>query len=114
MEKWDSYVRADYTYTPHYTRTVFGQSGYSPDTSEFRSTELVNFRAGITYNALDLNLFVNNVLNSRDQTGQPSGGRTGCVAASGGACTNFTSYTPVQDVITFRPREIGLQGTYKF
>ena len=112
MGQYEAYVRADYTYTPHYTRTVFGQSSFSPDSSFTNKTELVNFRTGITYNALDLNVFVNNVTNSKD--GTPGGGRTGCAAATGAACTTFTSYSPQRDINTFRPREIGLQGTYKF
>ena len=112
MDKYDAYVRADYTYTPHYTRVVFGQSSYSPDSSFTNKTELVNFRAGVTYNEIDLNVFVNNVMNSKD--GTPTGGRTGCVAATGPACTNFTSYNPQFDINTFRPREVGLQGTSRF
>jgi hypothetical protein len=112
MDKWDAYVRGDYTYTPHYTISSFGQANYTPDASSINKTEVVNFRAGMTVNMIDVNVFVNNVFNSKD--GTPGGGRTGCVASSGPSCTAFTQYSALYSINTFRPREIGLQGTYRF
>ena len=90
----------------------FGVTGYTPDGSFRNPTTLVNARAGIIYKGFDVNIFVNNLFESRD--GTPSGGRTGCSAASGAACTVFTNYNPLFSLSTFRPREIGLQGAYRY
>jgi iron complex outermembrane receptor protein len=120
MGKWDAYVRADYTYTPHYRTLRFGQANWNPDTSFVPKSEVVNFRAGVTVNSLDVNLFVNNVFNSVDalggsgSNGAYGGGRTGCAVATGASCSVFTSFTPAITYNTFRPREIGLQAVYRF
>jgi outer membrane receptor protein involved in Fe transport len=120
MGKFDAYVRADYTYTPHYTTLAFGQANWNPDTSFVPKSELVNFRAGVTYQAIDFSLFVNNVTNSKDALGGGgglgayNGGRTGCAPATGSACSVFTSYTPNVTYYTFRPREVGVQAIYHF
>jgi outer membrane receptor protein involved in Fe transport len=114
MDKYDAYVRGDYTYTPQYAASEFGQTGYSPDSAYRSKTEVVNLRAGIAYNQVDLSLFVNNLTNSRDPLGAISGGRSGCSASTGDACTIFTQYTPLRNYTTFRPREIGVQANYRF
>jgi hypothetical protein len=66
MSQYDAYVRADYTYTPHYTSIPFtpGSTTYSPDTNFVPKSEILNVRAGVTYGKFDFNLFVNNVTNS--------------------------------------------------
>jgi len=113
MDKFDAYVRGDYTYTPQYKTAEFGQAGFTPDNAVELKTELVNLRAGLQLdNGLDFNLFVNNVFNSKD--GTPGGGRSGCNAASGPSCTVFTNYNAHMTINTFRPREIGLQANYRF
>ena len=114
MDRYEAFVRGDYTYTPQYKAQEFGQTGYTPDTAVRSKTEVVNFRAGLALNKVDLSFFVNNVMNSTDPIGPVTGGRTGCAAATGTACTTFTNYTPLRNVSTFRPREIGLQANYRF
>ena len=116
MQRWDAYVRADYTYTPHYTSVPFsvGSTTYSPNTNFVPKTELLNVRAGITYDAVDINVFVNNLTNSRDQLGPYGGGKTGCNTSQTPACELFTNYTPVITTNTFRPREVGVQAAYRF
>jgi len=111
MDRYNAYVRADYTYTPQYNFQQFGQTGYSPDSAYRSKTELVNFRAGVDLSQFDVSLFVNNVMNSKDPIGQVTGGRTGCTTAS---CLTFTNYTPLNTFNTFRPREIGVQVNYRF
>ncbi len=114
MDKFDAYVRADYTYTPQFAFQQVGQSGYSPDSAYRSKTEIANIRAGVTVDQVNVDLFVNNLFNSQDPLGQVSGGRTGCSAATGDACTVFTNYTPDRSFTSFRPREIGVQATYRF
>ncbi|HTI67735.1 MAG TPA: TonB-dependent receptor [Caulobacteraceae bacterium] len=112
MGKYDAYIRSDATYVPKYDVAQFGLTGYSPDSSFRNKTFLVNARFGVVIDKMDVNLFVNNLLESRD--GTPTGGRSGCSAASGPACTVFTNYNPLFTLNTFRPREIGLQAAYRF
>ena len=111
-DRYDAYIRGDLIYSPRYDVSSFGVTGYTPDGSFRNPTTLVNARAGIIYKGFDVNIFVNNLFESRD--GTPSGGRTGCSAASGAACTVFTNYNPLFSLSTFRPREIGLQGAYRY
>ncbi len=106
---WNAFVRGDYSYTPEYKVSQFGQSGWTPDGDTRNATKVVNLRAGVTFDKYDINAFVNNATNSDD--GTPSGGRTGCTTQE---CTAFSSYNPVLNVNSFRPREIGVQGTYRF
>ena len=112
VAKYDAYIRADATYVPKYNVTQFGITGYSPDSSFRNATTLVNARMGVLVNGIDVNLFVNNLFESRD--GTPTGGRSGCNAASGAACTVFTNYNPLFSLSTFRPREVGIQAAYRF
>ncbi len=112
MGQYDAFVRADWTHTPSYDTAFFGQASYTPDNARELKTDLVNFRTGVTVANTDISLFVNNVFNSKD--GTPAGGRTGCVAATGAACTDFSSYNPAFTMTTFRPREIGVQANYRF
>ena len=108
----DGFIRGDVSHTPDYTMLEFGDAGYSPDIASRMATTLVNMRAGVTKGPMEFELFVNNLFESRD--GSVTGGRTGCVASSGAACTNFTTYTPFYTLSTFRPREIGLQFNYRY
>ena len=110
--KYDAYIRSDLVYAPSYDVSAFGVTGYTPDSSFRNSTMLVNARAGVLFNGFDVNLYVNNVFESRD--GTPVGGRSGCSAASGAACTVFTNYNPLFSLTTFRPREVGLQAAYRY
>jgi outer membrane receptor protein involved in Fe transport len=109
LGNYDAYVRGDYTYTPQYVRTIPGQSGYSPDSSTTENTEIVNVRAGMTYQKLDVNVFINNLFESQD--GTIGGGRSGC---STPACTSFTQFNPTPSINTFKPREFGIQATYRY
>ena len=116
MGQWDAFVRADYTYTPHYTSIPFtpGSTTYSPDTNFVPKSEILNLRAGVTYDKFDFSLFVNNVTNSKDQLGPYGGGKTGCATSLTASCELFQNYTPVTTTNTFRPREVGLQANYRF
>jgi len=116
MGRWDAYVRGDYTYTPHYTSIPFfqGSTTYSPDTNFVPKTEILNVRAGVTVDNVDINVFVNNVTNSKDQIGPYNGGKTGCATSRTAACELFQNYTPVFSSNTFRPREVGVQANYRF
>ncbi len=119
MGQWSSYVRADYTYTPRYRTLVFGQTNWNPDSTFVPVSQLVNFRMGVTYKAVDLSFFVNNVFDSEDALGGANGAGTGAYIGGRTGCTNktcnvFTSYSPNITFTSFRPREEGVQAIYHF
>ena len=109
-----AYARADYQYASNYYRGLGpGPNGYSPDTRNAESTSIVNARIGVTRDNWDVNLFAKNMFEEQSPT-DLSGGRTGCSAASGAACTAFSNYNPLFQAQTFRPREIGIQASIRY
>ena len=112
--RFDSYLRADYSWASGYNRTSGpGSSGYAPDIRQADAADLLNLRAGVRVSGVDVNVFVNNALNSKDQLNL-TGGRSACVAGTGAECGNFRTYTPFLLTSTGRPREIGVQAAYRF
>ena len=111
---WAGYLRGDWTYVPAYNTTTSapGTPTYTPDTARNMTTSLVNARIGVTKGGLDVNLFVNNLFESR--AGPVSANRTGCSTTGGAACTVFSNYTPLTTINTPRPREIGVQAAYRY
>ena len=109
-----AYVRGDYQFTSAYYNGLGpGVNAYAPDTRRLPKTEQVNLRAGVTFDRFDLNLFVNNVFDSRDPLGL-AGGRSGCTPNTDAACGTFTTYNPFNSITTFRPRTIGAQLNYRY
>jgi outer membrane receptor protein involved in Fe transport len=107
------YVRADYRYTASYQNTASaGASGYAPDAFRSPKASNVNARVGVVHGALDISLFANNLFNSDDYL-SVAGGRSGCNITTGAACSLYSSYNPLTSVTTFRPREVGLQVTFR-
>ncbi|HKP78848.1 MAG TPA: TonB-dependent receptor, partial [Phenylobacterium sp.] len=108
------YVRADARYIRHYEHTAvqtFGNSAYSP-TAEFPDTSRVNLRLGLERGPLDVNVFVNNLFNSRK--GDVTGGLTSCPVAGGPACLSGF-YSPYYTVAPASPpRQFGLQVAYRY
>jgi outer membrane receptor protein involved in Fe transport len=112
--KWGAYIRGDYRYQSKYFRSPgFGVNAYAPDTRNADASDIVNARVGATMGGLDVNLYVNNLFDSKDLLGK-GGGRTGCTASTGPACTGFSTYNPLLTGSTFRPRTIGLQAAYRY
>lgn len=110
----NAFVRWDGQYASNYYRGLGpGINSYSPDNYRAPETFYASARAGINYGNLGLNLFVKNLFNSDDELGR-SATRTGCSAATGAACTTYTRYAPITIVNTFRPREIGIQASYRY
>lgn len=109
-----AFVRFDDQYASAYFRGLGpGVNSYTPDTRQAPKTLYASARTGVNFGRLGLNLYVNNLFNSTDELTR-SGGRSGCSLASGAACTTYTSYTPFVAVSTFRPREVGLQVSYRY
>ena len=112
--KYAGFIRADYQFSSKYLGGFGpGVNGYSPDTRNLPSTQQVNARAGVVYSNWELNLFVNNLFDSKDPQGF-GGGRSGCTPNTDAACGTFSSYNPFQSITTFRPRTIGAQLNYRY
>jgi outer membrane receptor protein involved in Fe transport len=95
--RYRSYVRADYRYQGDYQRGgAIGTTSYDPISARGEATHFVTARAGVSLDKWDLSLFVNNLTNSQDRifVGHGSG-------------------SPLITGATFRPREVGLQLTYR-
>jgi outer membrane receptor protein involved in Fe transport len=110
------YLRADWFYARHYSDTgaqIFGASSYAPN-AIFPNTQRVNLRVGLEYAGLDINVFANNVFNSRK--GIVTGGYGSCPsAASGGnpACTTGQYQPYFSGSAAAYPRQVGLQVAYR-
>ncbi|MGC4028324.1 MAG: TonB-dependent receptor [Steroidobacteraceae bacterium] len=112
--RWPLYVRADYTYSSNFMNGPGpGLGGYAPDTVYLPSVTKVNVRSGVNVSGYDVDLYVNNLFNSHDAISK-SGGRSGCSAATGAACTTFTTLGRFPTTDYGRPREIGLQVSKRF
>ncbi|MPT47524.1 MAG: TonB-dependent receptor [Sphingobium sp.] len=113
VEGHKAYIRGDYQYSGSYERAVrFGSAGYTPDNRIGEATHFVTARAGIDMGPVGVSIFADNLLNSKDVLSS-TGGRTGCRAASGAACTSYSQYNQVYRQTTFRPRTLGLTLTYR-
>ena len=98
MNDLPAYVRGDFQYTGKYQRGVgFGASGYDAATVNGAPTRFASLRTGVNLKEWDLSLFVNNLTNSQDRLYQAHGASSALVTAT-----------------TFRPREVGMQASYRF
>src|SRR5690606_39063920 len=111
-----SYLRLDYQFQGKYkVGSGFGTGNYNPFTSVVPATGVFNLRSGIELDALEFNLFVNNLFNSRDRLGNAGNGRTGCNVATGGVnCDVYSFYNPFVAQQYQRPRSTGVQANYDF
>jgi hypothetical protein len=109
-----AYVRGDYRYQSKYFRSLGpGVNAYAPDTRRAAASDVVNARVGALVGGLDLNLFVNNLFDSKDLLGE-AGGRSGCAITTGAGCTAYSTYNPLLTGSTFRPRTVGVQVAYRY
>jgi iron complex outermembrane recepter protein len=120
-----SYVRLDGSYQHSYTAgATFGSSGYIGNffTRDNPTRTLLNFRGGVTLdNGLDVNIFVQNLLDKKTQYAQGLtgfGDGRGCTPPAGQAatvnCSNYGTYNPFVEHLYEQPRRYGLQVNYKF
>lgn len=108
------YARADYEFTGPYLRGFgAGVNSYAPDVIQAGDTRIVNARLGTVMGSWDVNLYVNNLFDSRDLLTEV-GGRTGCAVATGAACTTFSNNDPLYMGSTFTPRTVGVQAAYRY
>jgi outer membrane receptor protein involved in Fe transport len=97
-DAFDGYARVDYQYSGKYMRTPGpGASGYDAVIVNGNETRFMTARAGITHQRFDLNVYVNNLTNSVDPIFKAHSSNSALVTAA-----------------TFRPREVGLQLTYRY
>ena len=97
-----TYVRADYSYTGNYMRTTSAGSAsfntaVTPNFINGNETHIINARAGVYYNNLELALYVKNAGNSMEWINKNQGAGT----------YYFTGNTVI-------PRIVGFQANYRF
>jgi iron complex outermembrane recepter protein len=94
-------LRLEYQYRSRnpgpFSNYIAGSPGYSPQQGVDPATTLVNARLGLSQDALELGLFVNNLLDSHP-----------LLAKYGQALLSAPTYA------TFRPRTIGVSANYSF
>jgi iron complex outermembrane receptor protein len=106
------YGRFDYQFSGAYDQTPApGVPTYNPDTFRASATHQVNIRFGGTFAGWDANLFVNNLLASRDALSK-GGGRQTCADVP--TCTSYSVLNPLLEITTIRPREGGIQVSRRF
>jgi len=110
LDDYKAYIRADYRYDSAYKRGFGpGTANYDPATHTAGQTQFVSLRTGITVEGADVALFVDNLFNSQAVLNRVGGG-----ACANVGCAVYSSYNPVFQDTTFRPRTIGLNVNYKF
>ena len=97
VDRFGSYVRADYQYSGPYFRKLANSTSYDPITAIADPTHFMTARAGINMGARDANVFVNNLTDSQDRL----------TVAHGAGAANVTAQG-------FRPREFGVQLAYRY
>ncbi len=102
------YIRADWLMAADYDVSQFPLGGYNPGTNHVPSTTTLNLRAGMNFRNFDLNLFVQNALDS--SKGPLTGGYSGCRDA---ACTVYYSGPLLSGVAAPQPRTFGLEILFR-
>ncbi len=98
MNRFASYVRVDYQYASDYQRgSAAGTVGYVAQTVYGAPTHYMTARAGMRFDGYEASLFVNNLTDSHDILNEAVGAQSPLTTAS-----------------TYRPREVGLQLSYRF
>jgi iron complex outermembrane recepter protein len=111
LNRFPSYARIDYQYTgPYLNGFGPGAFTYAPDIYHMDATHHLSARVGVAIDRLELALFVNNLLNSRDLLSK-NGGRSGCRDV---ACSSFSTNVPIMEYTTFTPRTVGLSLSYRY
>ncbi|HEU4618927.1 MAG TPA: TonB-dependent receptor [Gammaproteobacteria bacterium] len=102
------YVRADWLRAAGYDQSRFPLGGYNPGTNHVPESSLVNLRAGVALGNYDLNLFVQNALDT--DKGRLTGGYSGC---SNAACSAYYSGPLIGGVVGPQPRTVGLEILFR-
>jgi outer membrane receptor protein involved in Fe transport len=97
------YIRADYQYSAKQTSVTAAQNpldgGSSSAIPSIPSTAFTSLRAGVRWSGFDVSLFSQNLFDTRPKLSQSPDGPNG---------------TPLYQVITWRPRTIGITATYHY
>lgn len=113
--KYDSYLRADYTYSSMFASgPSFGSTGYNALSHYTYAKDQLNLRLGVRFmKSLDANIFAINVFDSHAAVGAPTGGRT-CSYTSPDCSTAYTLFNPFITQAYQPPRRVGIQLNYRY
>jgi outer membrane receptor protein involved in Fe transport len=113
----DGFVRLDWNYQNAYSSgATFNTTGWSANffARKNPAREIFNLRAGVRMESgIDINFFVNNLLDNNKQTAGFSDGRGSCNASSL-TCDTFSTFSPFVAQTFLTPRVFGMQMNYRY
>jgi len=113
----EGFVRLDWNFQNAYrSGATFGTTGWSANyfARNNPAREIFNLRAGLRMeNGVDVNFFVNNLLDNDKQTAGFSDGRGSCTASSP-TCATFGTFSPFVAQTFLTPRVFGVQMNYRY
>lgn len=111
----DAYVRADYQYQGEYEQSSgYGTGNYNPHSNVVEATDMLNLRFGMHVKDVEVSVFANNALNSRDKVGNAGIGQTACSTTGPADCSVYNQFNPFVSQAYQRPRSVGIQVGYRF
>ena len=114
MPGYDGYIRLDDQWQDAYIQgTSLGTSSYNFNTSHVQAQQTLNLRVGVRHDALEVNLFSNNITNAHAQLGNAGNGHGVCAVANA-TCSTYVTDNPFVPEAFQRPRVIGVQANYRF
>ncbi|HEY4031213.1 MAG TPA: TonB-dependent receptor [Caulobacteraceae bacterium] len=114
LDKYDSYLRFDYTYQNKYNSgPSFGSTGYNALTYVTQSRDQLNLRAGVRFRSFEINAFAINAADAHAPIGSGlANGRT--CAPTSADCSAYSQFDPFVNQSYQAPRRVGLQVNYRY
>ncbi len=110
-----TFVRVDDNFQGKFEQgSTFGALNYAPFQRQVGATNMVNLRGGMTFGKVEVDVYANNLTDSKQQIGNAGNGISSCTTAGGVGCTAYGSFNPYLQMIYQKPRTVGMQATYRF
>jgi outer membrane receptor protein involved in Fe transport len=113
---YDGYIRLDHQWQDAYLNgTSYGTSSFNPFTYHVQAQQTLNLRIGVRRDAMEINIFSNNITDAHAQLGNAGNGKGVCNSSLGGPnCTVYVTDNPFVSEAFQRPRTVGAQINYRF
>ncbi|MEO6338981.1 MAG: TonB-dependent receptor [Caulobacteraceae bacterium] len=113
--KYDSYLRVDYQYQNQYASgPSLGATGFNPLTRVTRARDTINLRAGVRLGGMEVNAFVQNLLDAHAPIGSGLANGRGLCSSTSQDCSVFSTFSPFVLQTYQAPRKVGIQANYRF
>lgn len=114
MGPYNGFVRLDYQWQDAYLQgTSFGTAGFNYNTYHVQSQQQLGLRIGVRRDAVEIDVFANNITNAHAQLGNAGNGHTVCAVTSP-TCAAYITDNPFVSEAFQRPRTVGAQINYRF